>query len=150
MRKKNAKKDFLGCSEQPLCQKILITTAIYLIKALDILFTLFVFFIFVGTIHEMARYSKLYGIPCTGLRFFTVYGPAGRPDMAYFGFTNKLIKGEKIQIYNYGNCLRDFTYVDDIVEGVQRVMYKPPEQKKGVDGLPEPAYTIYNIGSPGH
>ena len=92
-------------------------------------------------------YSKLYGIPCTGLRFFTVYGPAGRPDMAYFGFTNKLIKGEKIQIYNYGNCLRDFTYVDDIVEGVPRVMYKPPVQKKGEDGLPEPAYAIYNIGN---
>ena len=92
-------------------------------------------------------YSKLYGIPCTGLRFFTVYGPAGRPDMAYFGFTNKLIKGEKIQIYNYGNCLRDFTYIDDIVEGVRRVMYKPPQQRIGEDGLPEPACTIYNIGN---
>lgn len=92
-------------------------------------------------------YSKLYQIPCTGLRFFTVYGPAGRPDMAYFGFTNKLIKGEKIQIYNYGNCERDFTYIDDIVEGVQRVMHKPPVQKIGEDGLPEPAYTIYNIGN---
>lgn len=92
-------------------------------------------------------YSKLYQIPCTGLRFFTVYGPAGRPDMAYFGFTNKLIKGEKIQIYNYGNCERDFTYIDDIVEGVQRVMHKPPVQKNGEDGLPEPAYAIYNIGN---
>ena len=92
-------------------------------------------------------YSKLYQIPCTGLRFFTVYGPAGRPDMAYFGFTNKLIKGEKIQIYNYGNCERDFTYIDDIVEGVQRVMHKPPAQKIGEDGLPEPAYAIYNIGN---
>ena len=92
-------------------------------------------------------YSKLYQIPCTGLRFFTVYGPAGRPDMAYFGFTNKLIKGEKIQIYNYGNCERDFTYIDDIVEGVQRVMHKPPVQKIGEDGLPEPAYAIYNIGN---
>jgi len=92
-------------------------------------------------------YSKLYQIPCTGLRFFTVYGPAGRPDMAYFGFTNKLIKGEKIQIYNYGNCERDFTYIDDIVEGVQRVMHKPPVQKMGEDGLPEPAYAIYNIGN---
>lgn len=92
-------------------------------------------------------YSKLYGIPCTGLRFFTVYGPAGRPDMAYFGFTNKLIRGEKIQIYNYGNCLRDFTYIDDIVEGVRRVMFKAPEQKVGEDGLPEPAYAIYNIGN---
>ena len=92
-------------------------------------------------------YSKLYGIPCTGLRFFTVYGPAGRPDMAYFGFTNKLIRGEKIQIYNYGNCLRDFTYIDDIVEGVRRVMFKAPEQKEGEDGLPEPAYVIYNIGN---
>lgn len=92
-------------------------------------------------------YSKLYQIPCTGLRFFTVYGPAGRPDMAYFGFTNKLIKGEIIQIYNYGNCERDFTYIDDIVEGVQRVMHKPPVQKIGEDGLPEPAYAIYNIGN---
>lgn len=92
-------------------------------------------------------YSKLYQIPCTGLRFFTVYGPAGRPDMAYFGFTNKLIKGEKIQIYNFGNCDRDFTYIDDIVEGVQRVMHKPPVQKIGEDGLPEPAYAVYNIGN---
>ena len=92
-------------------------------------------------------YSKLYQIPCTGLRFFTVYGPAGRPDMAYFGFTNKLIKGEKIQIYNFGNCERDFTYIEDIVEGVQRVIHKPPMQKIGEDGLPEPAYAIYNIGN---
>ena len=92
-------------------------------------------------------YSKLYQIPCTGLRFFTVYGPAGRPDMAYFGFTNKLIKGEKLQLYNYGNCERDFTYIDDIVEGVQRVIHKPPVQKMGEDGLPEPAYAIYNIGN---
>ena len=92
-------------------------------------------------------YSKLYNIPSTGLRFFTVYGPAGRPDMAYFGFTNKLIKGEKIQIFNYGNCKRDFTYVDDIVEGVQRVMHKAPERKVGVDGLPVPPYAVYNIGN---
>ena len=92
-------------------------------------------------------YSKLYQIPCTGLRFFTVYGPAGRPDMAYFGFTNKLINGEKIQIYNFGNCERDFTYIDDIVEGVQRVMHKHPVQKMGEDGLPEPAYAVYNIGN---
>lgn len=92
-------------------------------------------------------YSKLYNIPSTGLRFFTVYGPAGRPDMAYFGFTNKLIKGEKIQIFNYGNCKRDFTYVDDIVEGVQRVMHKAPERKIGEDGLPEPPYAVYNIGN---
>lgn len=92
-------------------------------------------------------YSKLYNIPSTGLRFFTVYGPAGRPDMAYFGFTNKLIKGEKIQIFNYGNCKRDFTYVDDIVEGVQRVMHKAPERKKGDDGLPIPPYAVYNIGN---
>ena len=92
-------------------------------------------------------YSKLYNIPSTGLRFFTVYGPAGRPDMAYFGFTNKLIKGEKIQIFNYGNCKRDFTYVDDIVEGVQRVMHKAPERKTGEDGLPEPPYAVYNIGN---
>jgi len=92
-------------------------------------------------------YSKLYGIPCTGLRFFTVYGPAGRPDMAYFGFTNKLLKGEKIQIFNYGNCLRDFTYIDDIVEGVWRVMRKAPEQKKDENGLMGPAYAIYNIGN---
>lgn len=92
-------------------------------------------------------YSKLYNIPSTGLRFFTVYGPAGRPDMAYFGFTNKLIKGEKIQIFNYGNCKRDFTYIDDIVEGVRRVMERPPERKKGEDGLPIAPYAIYNIGN---
>ncbi len=92
-------------------------------------------------------YSKLYNIPSTGLRFFTVYGPAGRPDMTYFGFTNKLIKGEKIQIYNYGNCKRDFTYIDDIVEGIIRVMQVPPETKKGEDGLPIPPYKVYNIGS---
>ena len=92
-------------------------------------------------------YSKLYNIPSTGLRFFTVYGPAGRPDMAYFGFTNKLIKGEKIQIFNYGNCKRDFTYVDDIVEGIIRVMQGAPEQKNGEDGLPIPPYNIYNIGN---
>ena len=91
-------------------------------------------------------YSKLYNIPTTGLRFFTVYGPAGRPDMAYFGFTNKLLKGETIQIYNYGNCRRDFTYVDDIVEGVVRVMKKAPEKKNGEDGLPIPPYAVYNIG----
>ena len=91
-------------------------------------------------------YSKLYNIPSTGLRFFTVYGPAGRPDMAYFGFTNKLLKGETIQIYNYGNCRRDFTYVDDIVEGVVRVMKKAPEKKNGEDGLPIPPYAVYNIG----
>jgi len=91
-------------------------------------------------------YSKLYNIPTTGLRFFTVYGPAGRPDMAYFGFTNKLIKGEKIQIFNYGNCRRDFTYVDDIVEGIVRVMQGAPECKNGEDGLPIPPYAIYNIG----
>ena len=91
-------------------------------------------------------YSKLYDIPTTGLRFFTVYGPAGRPDMAYFGFTNKLLKGETIQIFNYGNCRRDFTYVDDIVEGVYRVMQGAPERKKGEDGLPIPPYAIYNIG----
>jgi len=91
-------------------------------------------------------YSKLYNIPSTGLRFFTVYGPAGRPDMAYFGFTNKLLKGETIQIYNYGNCRRDFTYVDDIVEGVVRVMAKAPEKKNGEDGLPIPPYAVYNIG----
>jgi nucleoside-diphosphate-sugar epimerase len=91
-------------------------------------------------------YSKLYNIPSTGLRFFTVYGPAGRPDMAYFGFTNKLLKGETIQIYNYGNCRRDFTYVDDIVEGIVRVMAKAPERKTGEDGLPIPPYKIYNIG----
>lgn len=92
-------------------------------------------------------YSKLYNIPSTGLRFFTVYGPAGRPDMAYFGFTNKLIKGETIQIFNYGNCQRDFTYVDDIVEGVKRVMQHAPEKKIGEDGLPIPPYKIYNIGN---
>lgn len=92
-------------------------------------------------------YSKLYNIPSTGLRFFTVYGPAGRPDMAYFGFTNKLIKGEKIQIFNYGNCKRDFTFVDDIVEGVQRVMHKAPVKKIGTDGLPLPPYKVYNIGN---
>ena len=91
-------------------------------------------------------YSKLYDIPSTGLRFFTVYGPAGRPDMAYFGFTNKLLKGETIQIYNYGNCRRDFTYVDDIVEGIVRVMRKAPEKKTGEDGLPIPPYKVYNIG----
>lgn len=92
-------------------------------------------------------YSKLYNIPSTGLRFFTVYGPAGRPDMAYFGFTNKLLKGEKIQIFNYGNCKRDFTYVDDIVHGVKLVMQAPPEKKKGEDGLPIPPYALYNIGN---
>ncbi len=92
-------------------------------------------------------YSKLYNIPSTGLRFFTVYGPAGRPDMAYFGFTNKLIKGDKIQIFNYGNCKRDFTYVDDIVEGVKRVMLCAPEKKNGDDGLPVPPYRVYNIGN---
>ena len=92
-------------------------------------------------------YSKLYNIPSTGLRFFTVYGPAGRPDMAYFGFTNKLLKGETIQIFNYGNCKRDFTYVDDIVEGVVRVMQGAPERKNGEDGLPIPPYAVYNIGN---
>lgn len=92
-------------------------------------------------------YSKLYDIPTTGLRFFTVYGPAGRPDMAYFGFTNKLLRGEKIQIFNYGNCKRDFTYVDDIVKGVKLVMMKAPEKKIGDDGLPIPPYKIYNIGN---
>ncbi len=92
-------------------------------------------------------YSKLYNIPSTGLRFFTVYGPAGRPDMAYFGFTNKLIKGETIQIFNYGNCKRDFTYVDDIVEGVLRVMRKAPDKQTGTDGLPIPPYAVYNIGN---
>lgn len=92
-------------------------------------------------------YSKLYNIPSTGLRFFTVYGPAGRPDMAYFGFTNKLIKGEKIQIFNYGNCERDFTYVDDIVEGVKRVMQGAPSKQVGKDGLPIPPYAVYNIGN---
>ena len=92
-------------------------------------------------------YSKLYNIPSTGLRFFTVYGPAGRPDMAYFGFTNKLIKGETIKIFNFGNCKRDFTYVDDIVEGIVRVMKKPPEKQNGEDGLPIPPYKVYNIGN---
>lgn len=92
-------------------------------------------------------YSKLYNIPTTGLRFFTVYGPMGRPDMAYFGFTNKLIKGETIEIFNYGNCKRDFTYVDDIVEGIVRVMNKAPEKKNGEDGLPLPPYKVYNIGN---
>lgn len=92
-------------------------------------------------------YAKLYNIPSTGLRFFTVYGPAGRPDMAYFGFTDKLIKGETIKIFNYGNCLRDFTYVDDIVEGVMRVMENAPEKQTGEDGLPVPPYRIYNIGN---
>lgn len=92
-------------------------------------------------------YSKLYNIPSTGLRFFTVYGPAGRPDMAYFGFTNKLVNGETIKIFNYGNCKRDFTYVDDIVEGVIRVMAKAPEKKNGEDGLPIPPYAVYNIGN---
>jgi nucleoside-diphosphate-sugar epimerase len=92
-------------------------------------------------------YSKLYNIPSTGLRFFTVYGPAGRPDMAYFGFTNKLVNGETIKIFNYGNCKRDFTYVDDIVEGVLRVMQHAPEKRNGEDGLPEPPYKVYNIGN---
>lgn len=92
-------------------------------------------------------YSKLYNIPSTGLRFFTVYGPAGRPDMAYFGFTDKLIKGETIKIFNYGNCKRDFTYVDDIVEGVQRVMHRAPARQNGEDGLPLPPYKVYNIGN---
>ncbi len=92
-------------------------------------------------------YSKLYNIPSTGLRFFTVYGPAGRPDMAYFGFTNKLLAGRKIQIFNYGNCERDFTYIDDIVEGIIRVMNRPPEKRTGEDGLPVPPYALYNIGN---
>ena len=92
-------------------------------------------------------YSKLYNIPSTGLRFFTVYGPCGRPDMAYFGFTNKLLKGEKIEIFNYGNCKRDFTYIDDIVEGVVRVMQHAPEKRVGEDGLPIPPYKVYNIGN---
>ncbi len=92
-------------------------------------------------------YSKLYNIPSTGLRFFTVYGPAGRPDMAYFGFTDKLVKGETIKIFNYGNCKRDFTYIDDIVEGVMRVMQHAPERKVGDDGLPIPPYKVYNIGN---
>lgn len=91
-------------------------------------------------------YSKLYNIPTTGLRFFTVYGPAGRPDMAYFGFTDKLVRGETIKIFNYGNCKRDFTYVDDIVEGIVRVMQRPPEKNNGYDGLPVPPYALYNIG----
>jgi nucleoside-diphosphate-sugar epimerase len=91
-------------------------------------------------------YSKLYDIPTTGLRFFTVYGPAGRPDMTYFGFTNKLLRGETIQIFNYGNCRRDFTYVDDIVEGIARVMQGAPSREKGEDGLPVPPYAVYNIG----
>ena len=99
--------------------------------------------------HELIAhaYSKLYNIPSTGLRFFTVYGPCGRPDMAYFGFTNKLVKGEKIQIFNYGHCKRDFTYVDDIVEGVIRVMQKAPAKQTGEDGLPIPPYAVYNIGN---
>ena len=92
-------------------------------------------------------YSKLYDIPSTGLRFFTVYGPAGRPDMAYFGFTDKLLRGETIEVFNYGNCRRDFTYVDDIVEGVKRVMTRPPERSTGEDGLPIPPYKVYNIGN---
>lgn len=92
-------------------------------------------------------YSKLYNIPSTGLRFFTVYGPAGRPDMAYFGFTDKLVKGDTIKIFNYGNCMRDFTYVDDIVEGVVRIMQGAPEKKLGEDGLPVPPYAVYNIGN---
>lgn len=92
-------------------------------------------------------YAKLYNIPCTGLRFFTVYGPAGRPDMAYFGFTNKLREGKTIQIFNYGNCLRDFTYIDDIVEGIVRVMQHAPEKQTGEDGLPIPPYKVYNIGN---
>ena len=92
-------------------------------------------------------YSKLYGIPCTGLRFFTVYGPAGRPDMAYFKFTDRLVRGENVQIYNYGDCQRDFTYIDDIVEGVLRVMRKPPVRQTGEDGLPVLPYALYNIGN---
>ena len=92
-------------------------------------------------------YAKLYSIPCTGLRFFTVYGPAGRPDMAYFSFTNKLIRGENIRVFNYGNCLRDFTYIDDIVEGILRVMEHAPEKQTGEDGLPVPPYALYNIGN---
>lgn len=92
-------------------------------------------------------YAKLYNIPCTGLRFFTVYGPAGRPDMAYLGFTDKLCAGKTIQIFNYGNCQRDFTYIDDIVEGIIRVMQKPPERKNGTDNLPIPPYAVYNIGN---
>lgn len=92
-------------------------------------------------------YSKLYEIPSTGLRFFTVYGPAGRPDMAYFSFTNKLIKGENIDVFNFGNCKRDFTYIDDIVGGIVRVMCNAPDKKKGEDGLPVPPYALYNIGN---
>ena len=92
-------------------------------------------------------YAKLYDIPCTGLRFFTVYGPAGRPDMFYFSATQKLLRGEKIQIFNFGNCRRDFTYIDDIVEGVRRVMEEAPERGIGGDGLPVPPYSIYNIGN---
>ncbi len=92
-------------------------------------------------------YAKLYNIPCTGLRFFTVYGPAGRPDMAYFGFTDKLVKGEKIKIFNFGRCKRDFTYIDDVVEGVLRVMQRAPQRKQGEDGLPVPPYALYNIGN---
>ncbi|MBO4397881.1 MAG: GDP-mannose 4,6-dehydratase [Bacteroidaceae bacterium] len=92
-------------------------------------------------------YSKLYDIPTTGLRFFTVYGPAGRPDMAYFGFTNKLCNNETIKIFNYGNCKRDFTYIDDIVEGIQRIIHKAPQKKTGEDGLPIPPYALYNIGN---
>ena len=92
-------------------------------------------------------YSKLYDIPCTGLRFFTVYGPAGRPDMAYFKFTDRLVHGEKIKIFNYGKCKRDFTYIDDIVEGIVKVMFKAPERKMGEDGLPVPPYALYNIGN---
>ncbi|MBQ2724502.1 MAG: GDP-mannose 4,6-dehydratase [Clostridia bacterium] len=92
-------------------------------------------------------YAKLYNIPCTGLRFFTVYGPAGRPDMAYFGFTNKLLNGQVIEIFNYGNCRRDFTYIDDIVEGVRRVMQGAPDRMIGEDGLPMPPYAVYNIGN---
>ena len=92
-------------------------------------------------------YSKLYNIPSTGLRFFTVYGPCGRPDMAYFSFTNKLLKGETIQVFNYGNCKRDFTYIDDIVEGMVRIIQHAPEKKNGEDGLPIPPYKVYNIGN---
>lgn len=92
-------------------------------------------------------YAKLYNIPSTGLRFFTVYGPMGRPDMAYFGFTNKLVQGKSIELFNYGQCKRDFTYIDDIVEGIVRVMQKPPERKVGEDGLPIPPYAVYNIGN---
>lgn len=101
----------------------------------------------IATSKPVIAYSKLYNIPSTGLRFFTVYGPAGRPDMAYFGFTNKLLAGDTIQIFNYGNCKRDFTYVDDIVEGVKRVMQCAPEKVKGEDGLPISPYRVYNIGN---